>query len=794
MIKTSLLLILLTGLGCTGPYDKEKEEAQNTNEHVLWYEQPATKWMEALPIGNGRLGAMVFGDPVSERIQLNEDSLWPGGPDWGNSKGSPEDLDYIRQLILNGKTSKADNEIIERFSNKDIVKSHQTMGDLYLDFEHSGNIENYTRSLNLNDAIAEVSYRIDGEEYRRKIFATAPDDAIIIQLSTTSPEGLHLNIRLDRPEDEGHKTVEVSTPAENKIAMLGEITQFGGVKNSKPKPLDYGVKFETLLQADTDSGKVYSEGSSLKVEGSKEVTLYLVANTSFYVEDFHQKNILALEELSEKSVDHLIEAHKKDYHELFNRVDFSLGDNINKDLPTDKRLEAFKEGEEDLGLITDLFQYGRYLLISSSRPGTNPANLQGIWNEHIAAPWNADYHLNVNLQMNYWPAEVTNLSELHEPMFDYTKRLVERGKNTAREQYGVAGAVLHNASDLWGAPYMQAREAYWGSWIHGGGWLAQHFWQHYEYTLDEEFLKNTAYPVLKEFAEFYAGWLVKDPKSEKFVSFPETSPENSYINEQGERVALSYGSAMGHQIIAEVFDNTLKAAEILDIEDDFVKKIREKRNNLTPGLKLGPDGRILEWTKPYEEPEKGHRHLSHLYALHPGSGITEADSSLFEGAQKSINYRLKHGGAGTGWSRAWMINFNARLLDAEAARENIHKFLEISLADNLFDLHPPFQIDGNFGYTAGIAEMLLQSHEGFLRILPALPEAWEQGHIKGLKARGDITVDIGWGLGELNQLILITNKTQKIKVIYNRKEIEINHPGNNQEIILNAKLLNRLKS
>ncbi|MBE7640058.1 glycoside hydrolase family 95 protein [Salegentibacter sp. BLCTC] len=788
MIKKLLFLVFLIGLGCSAPSDRKKETEKDLNKHVLWYAQPASKWMEALPIGNGRLGAMIFGDTINERIQLNEDSLWPGGPDWGDSKGSPEDLDYIRQLILNGKTSKADNEIIERFSNKDIVKSHQTMGDLYLDFDHTGKVKDYRRSLSLNDALAEVSYTIDGEEYHRKIFATAADDAIIIQLSTTAQAGLNFNVNLDRPEDEGHKTVEVSNPGENQISMLGEITQMGAVKNSKPKPLDYGVKFETLLQAETDSGKIYSDASGLKIEGSKEVTLYLVANTSFYSEDFQEKNRLTIENLGQKTFEELLEAHKKDYQELFARVDFSLGEAVKDSIPTDKRLAAFKKGKEDRGLITDLFQYGRYLLISSSRPGTNPANLQGLWNQHIAAPWNADYHLNVNLQMNYWPTEVTNLSELHKPLFDYTKRLVKRGKNTAREQYGLEGAVLHNASDLWASPSMQARKAYWGSWVHGGGWLAQHFWQHYLFTQDKEFLKTTAYPVLKEFATFYSGWLVKDENTGKYVSFPETSPENSYINEEGERVALSHGSAMGHQIIAEVFDNTLKAAEILDIEDDILKEIENKRNNLTPGVKLGADGRILEWTKAYEEPEKGHRHLSHLYALHPGSEITEADSSLFEGAQKSINYRLEHGGAGTGWSRAWMINFNARLLDAKAAKENIHKFFEISLADNLFDLHPPFQIDGNFGYTAGIAEMLLQSHEGFLRILPALPDTWKKGGIKGLKARGNISVDISWELGRLKQLTLKANKKQQVKLKYEKKEILIELPGDNQEVILDAEL------
>lgn len=789
MIKKIWLICFGLGLGCSPTSEESKEEEMNQNEHILWYEQPASNWMEALPIGNGRLGAMIFGDPTKERIQLNEDSLWPGGPDWGDAKGSPEDLDYVRKLILEGKTSIADKEMVERFSNKDIVKSHQTMGDLYMEFETSGEIENYRRSLNLNDALAEVSYQIENQDYHRRIYASNPDEGMVIELKTTAPEGLNFSIKLDRPKDEGHETVEVSTPSENQIAMLGEITQYGGIKNSEPKALDYGVKFETLLQAETDTGKVTSENGSLKVEGAEKVTLYLVANTSFYHDSFQQKNREALSKLSDKSGLELLENHKKDYQDLFDRVSFRLGEKQKENLPTDKRLENFKAGEEDLGLITDLFQYGRYLLISSSRPGSNPANLQGIWNEHIAAPWNADYHLNVNLQMNYWPAEVTNLSELHQPLFEYGERLIERGKNTAKEQYGVeGGAVLHNASDLWAAPYMQAREAYWGSWIHGGGWLAQHYWQHFEFTHDKDFLEEKAYPALKEFAKFYSGWLVKDKETGKWVSFPETSPENSYINDQGESVALSYGSAMGHQIIAEVFENTLIAADILNIEDDFTAEIKEKRNNLTSGLKLGPDGRILEWDKAYEEPEKGHRHLSHLYALHPGSEITEADTALFKAAQNSIDYRLEHGGAGTGWSRAWMISFNARLLDAEAARYNIHKFFEISLADNLFDLHPPFQIDGNFGYTAGVAEMLLQSHEGFLRILPALPESWKNGDLKGLKARGNITVDLEWESGKLKQLNLKTPEAKTVMVKYAGKEIGLDLPGKNQKVILNSEL------
>ncbi|WP_409187175.1 glycosyl hydrolase family 95 catalytic domain-containing protein [Antarcticibacterium sp. 1MA-6-2] len=492
--------------------------------------------------------------------------------------------------------------------------------------------------------------------------------------------------------------------------------------------------------------------------------------------------------LSNIKYSEIFKRHVRDHQKYFNRVSLQLGDSQKVNLPTDIRLKNLATGKEDLGLVADLFQFGRYLLISSSRPGTNPANLQGLWNEHIAAPWNADYHLNVNLQMNYWPAEVTNLTELHMPLFDFTDKLIERGRITAREQYGIKrGAVAHQATDLWAPAFMRAEQPYWGSWIHGGGWLAQHYWEHYNFTKDKTFLRERAFPAIKSFAEFYLDWLVWDEKTQKWVSFPETSPENSYLNKEGKRAAVSYGSAMGHQIIAEVFDNILSAAEVLEIEDDFVKEVKEKRKNLFPGIVVGPDERLLEWNEPYEEPEKGHRHLSHLYGLHPGNDIIQSTPGAFEAAKNSIDYRLQHGGAGTGWSRAWMINFNARLLDGRSAKENIDKFMQISLAKNLFDLHPPFQIDGNFGFTAGVAEMLLQSHEDFIRILPALPESWENGEIAGLKARGDIEVDIRWEKGLLKELVLRAKEGKKQKIHYAGTEVVINLLSG-KEVILSADL------
>ncbi len=767
-VKRGLYLLILTPLLS---FSQEKEESGN----ALWYAQPATEWMQALPVGNGRFGAMVFGDPNHERIQLNEDSMWPGAADWGDAKGTPKDLEEIRQLLKEGKNHLVDSLIVAKFSYKTIVRSHQTMGDLYIDFDTNKVVENYRRTLSFDDAVANVSYTSDGNTYSQKVFASHPDDVLIIELATTAREGMNFTLRLDRPDDTGKKTVTLSNPSDTEISMKGMVTQFGGKKGSKPFPITDGVKFETRLKVKNETGTVTAQDGELVLKGVQKATLFLVGNTSFYNgENYITKNSKTLSKVYNTSFQRLFEIHKRDYQRLYDRVAFDLGGKALDSLPIDKRLERLRNGEDDPDLAAKLFQYGRYLLISSSRPGTNPANLQGIWNEHIEAPWNADYHLNINLQMNYWPADVTNLSELNKPFFGYIDRVLERGKITAKEQYGIdRGTMAHHATDLWAPAFMRAEQAYWGSWIHGGGWAGQHYWEHYRYTQDKEFLKNRAYPTLKALSEFYLDWLVWDEKSKAWVSAPETSPENSYIAIDGKAAAVSFGSAMGHQIIAEVFDNTLAAAKILNINGPFVQEVAEKRKSLHPGVQVGEDGRILEWNEPYEEPEKGHRHMSHLYALYPGDAITADNTEVFKAAQKTIDFRLQHGGAGTGWSRAWMINFNARLLDAISASENIKKFFEISIADNLFDEHPPFQIDGNFGYTAAVAELLLQSHEGFLRILPALPTQWKTGKISGLKARGNIVVDMEWKDGKLQQLVLESSEKRTIKIKYGNIEKEV---------------------
>ena len=428
-----------------------------------------------------------------------------------------------------------------------------------------------------------------------------------------------------------------------------------------------------------------------------------------------------------------------------------MGNNKLDTLPTDKRLALVKDGNIDTGLEELLYQYGRYLLICSSRPGTNPANLQGLWNEHILAPWNADYHLNINLQMNYWLADMTNLSELNEPLFDYTDKLIKNGKITAKKNFGCRGTFIPHATDLWAPTWIRAPTAYWGSSMGAAGWMAQHYWHHYAYTRDETFLKQRAFPAMHEVAQFYSDWLFEDPRDGKLISAPSTSPENRFIAENGKLVATCLGSAMDQQVIQEVFINYLKACQELGETNELMRKIEVQLAQLRPGFVIGSDGRILEWDREYDEPEPGHRHMSHLYGFHPGDAISkERHPELFEAVRKTLDYRLDNGGAGTGWSRAWLINCFARLMDGENAHKHIQMLLKKSMSTNLLDLHPPFQIDGNFGYTAGVTEMLLQSHEdGIVRLLPALPSAWKNGDVSGLKARNGLTIDMSWTDGKV---------------------------------------------
>ncbi|MCO6360610.1 glycoside hydrolase family 95 protein [Roseivirga pacifica] len=750
---------------------------------LLWYEQPANDWLEALAIGNGRFGAMVFSNPQKERIQLNDDSLWPAPDGWDNPDGTPEDLAKVRQLILDGENVKADAMFVEKFLTKGVTKSHQTMGDLWIAFD-SVNYTDYRRSLDLRTALVESSFKVNGKQVNQSIFASEPDDGIFLKYTTEDEQGLSAKITMSRPDDNGHKTATTFVE-DGVMVMQGEITQYGGQFKGEKRPVMHGVKFDTRLKVKHTGGEVLFTDEAIELKNVKEATFYLVSNTSFYEEAFEQKSKRHLESVSQKSFSELLSAHTKDYQALYNRMKLDIANSpINE--PTDKRLQSVIDGATDIGLEELLFNYGRYLLISSSRPGTTAANLQGIWNEHLQAPWNADYHLNINLQMNYWLANVTNLDELNQPLFDLVDRLIENGKAGAMENFGCRGSFIPHATDIWAPTWLRSNQAYWGGSLGAGGWLMQHYWQHYRFTQDETFLKERAFPAMQEVAIFYSDWLMVDPRDGSLVSAPSSSPENSFINAKGERAALAMGSAKDQQVITELFTNYLNAAEILGIENEWTDKISTQLKQLRPGVRLGSDGRILEWDREYEEFEPGHRHMSNLYAFHPGNEITyQNNPEMVAAAKKTMDYRMEHGGGHTGWSRAWLINLQARFLEGDLAHENIHTLLSKSMAPNMFDLHPPFQIDGNFGLTAGMAEMLLQSHENSLiRILPALPKAWPSGKVSGLKARGNITVNMAWEKGKVTVLQLSSPITQSVEVLVNGESMMVElKAGTSKEVL-----------
>jgi alpha-L-fucosidase 2 len=767
-VCTGILFLLLFGLS----YAQE-----NSTALKLWYDKPASEWEEALPLGNGRLGVMVFGNPSKERIQLNDDSMWPGDLGWDQPEGSKEDILKIRELLFAGKQSEADQLMVEKFSRKGVVRSHQTLGELFIDLKHR-NITEYRRELDLSTAVSKVSYKADGHLVSKKVFVSFPHQAIIIELNSEAKKGLNARIQLKRPRDHGVETAKVYTSDEGLLVMEGMVTQRGGKFNSEDAPILEGVKFETCLKITNEGGEIVRGKDFLNLKNVNKATLILVSASSWYQGDIQAKNRSDLEALAGKDPEDLEAEHIRDFQDLISHVRLQLGKGGPDHLPTDVRLERMKLDSVDLGMEALLFQYGRYLLISSSRVGTNPANLQGVWNEHIEAPWNADYHLNINLQMNYWPANMTGLDDLNLPLFDYIDRVVESGKVSAKKNFGCEGSFLPHATDLWAPTWMRGATAYWGSSMGAGGWMMQHYWQHFAFTQDKAFLKDRAFSAMGEVAKFYSDWLITDPRDGTLISAPSTSPENRYLNAQGESVALCLGSAMDQQVIAEIFDNYLEASAILKKDNAFIQKISRQRKQLRPGFVLGSDGRILEWDREYEEHEPGHRHMSHLYGFHPGTSISRDQTpEIFEAVRKTLDYRLANGGAGTGWSRAWLINCSARLLDGDMAHEHIQLLFKKSMYNNLFDGHPPFQIDGNFGYTAGLSELLLQSHlrdengNYYQDILPALPSVYTEGKVSGLKGRGAFDFSMEWKNGELTQLNVKSLMGNPLKLRYRGKVI-----------------------